>query len=107
MPRAFTPRCRDRFQRDRRRGYLARVLAEPTPWQCSTIASLVALEWSALEAEARIGDLAAAREAREHRRLFQRLLADFERSLAAPAAPYAGRSLQDVLREARERGAAA
>jgi hypothetical protein len=44
------------------------------------------LEWGALEAEQRLGDLAAARESREHRRLFQRLLADSERSLITPVA---------------------
>jgi hypothetical protein len=81
MPRAFTARCRDRFQRDRRRAYLARISGDPSQWQSATIASLIALEWAALEAESRIGDLTAAREAREHRRLFQRLLADFERSV--------------------------
>jgi hypothetical protein len=109
MPRAFTARCRDRFQRDRRRGYLARLAdGAPTPWQASTIASLVGLEWSALEAEARIGDMAAGREAREHRRLFQRLLADFERSLAPPAAKPP--TLADLKREvfsARDQTAAA
>jgi hypothetical protein len=85
MPRAFTARCRDRFQRDRRRGYLARVAGNASPWQSSTIATLIALEWAALEAESRIGDLTAARESRENRRLFQRLLADFERSLTLSA----------------------
>ena len=66
--------------------YLARIAGAPSEWQAATIDSLVATEWSALVAEAD-GSLPALRDAREHRRLFQRLLADFERSLvAAPAA---------------------
>jgi hypothetical protein len=80
-PRRFGARSRLRFDRARRRDYLARFGKPPSAWQSSTIASLVALEWSALSAEAQIGNMIAAREAREHRRLFQRLLAEFERSL--------------------------
>jgi hypothetical protein len=52
--------------------------------QAATIESLVSLEWAAIVAEAE-GGLVGFREAREHRRLFQRLLSDFERSLAVPA----------------------
>ena len=87
VPRRFSVRSRHRFEVTRRRAYLARIVAPPSPWQTTTISTLVALEWSALEAESHIGDMYAAREAREHRRLFQRLLADFERSLTPPTAP--------------------
>jgi hypothetical protein len=54
--------------------------------QVATIETLVSLEWAAIVAEAE-GGLVGFREAREHRRLFQRLLGDFERSLAVPPAP--------------------
>jgi hypothetical protein len=42
--------------------------------------SLARLEWSALKAEHE-QTLQGDREGREHRRLYQRLLGDFERSL--------------------------
>ena len=83
-PRRFTPRCRERFLRDRRRRYLSRISGAPSGQQAALIMTLGSLEWSALEAESRNGDIAAAREAREHRRLFQRLLTDFERSIPPP-----------------------
>ena len=86
-PRRFTPRARHRFDVARRRAYLGQLSGEPTPWQAATIGSLVAIEWAALAGEALIGDQVAAREAREHRRLFQRLLNDFERTIIAAAAP--------------------
>jgi hypothetical protein len=54
--------------------------------QSATIESLVSLEWAAIVAEAE-GGLLGFREAREHRRLFQRLLSDFERSLSSAQAP--------------------
>jgi hypothetical protein len=49
-------------------------------------ASLAVLEWAALQSEHE-GTLQSLREAREHRRLLLRVLSDFERSLAAVAAP--------------------
>jgi hypothetical protein len=46
--------------------------------------SMAVLEWGSLQAE-HDGSLQSLREAREHRRLLLRVLADFERSLAVPA----------------------
>jgi hypothetical protein len=72
----------------------------------TTIGSLVSLEWSALAAEARIGDMVAARDAREHRRLFQRLLADFERSILLPVtATNPGRALDEHIAKLRSTAA--
>jgi hypothetical protein len=84
-PRRFTPSARWRFGRARRAEYLGRLAGEPTPWQAATIDGLMRLEWEALAAEAE-GGLTAYREGRELRRMFQRLLADFERSIPPPAA---------------------
>ncbi|MFZ2007917.1 MAG: hypothetical protein WAV02_22745 [Stellaceae bacterium] len=83
-PTSFSQPSRWRFGRHRRAAYLGRITGEPTAWQLATIPTLISLEWSSLVAEAAHTDLAAARESRESRRLFQRLLADFERSLIAP-----------------------
>ena len=84
IPRQFNPVTRERFLRDRRRRYLARVLtAAPTDAQAATIQSLASLEWGALAAEHE-GSVQGMREAREHRRLLMRLLVDFEKSLIAP-----------------------
>lgn len=71
------------FNDARHRSYCACIGGQPSLWQSATICSLIALEWSALCAESRMGDIDAMREAREHRRLFQQLLTDFERSVAA------------------------
>ena len=85
-PRRFNALTRERFLRDRRRKWLARLPAGSlTDAQAAMIQTLAALEWSALAAEDE-GGLQGFRESREHRRLFQRLLADFERSLAAMTA---------------------
>ena len=46
---------------------------------------MVRLEWSAYKAEAE-GTLRGDREGREHRRLLDRIMADFEASLPKPAA---------------------
>jgi hypothetical protein len=84
-PRQFTPRCRERFLRDRRQRYLSRIDGKPTDQQSALIMSMARLEWSALEAEAE-GGMTAFREGRELRRLFLRALADFERSVQPAAA---------------------
>lgn len=74
---------RRRFFRDRRERYTARLLTPATDRQLAQIDAMVRLEWQALRAEA-IGTLQADREAREFRRLLDRLLSDFEKSLAVP-----------------------
>jgi hypothetical protein len=107
-PKNFGPPSRWRFRRDRRSSYLARIVGELTDYHAATIESLIALEWAALCAEAE-GDIQAMREAPEHRRLFQRLLSDFERSAREVVKPRAP-TLAEVLAEAtaaRQRGAAA
>jgi hypothetical protein len=104
VPRRFTKRSRHRFDVTRRRAYLGRIAGPPTPWQSATIDGLIALEWSALEGEHRLGDAVAARDAREHRRLFQRLLSDFERSLTAPP-PRPPRTLQEAAAQIAARRA--
>ena len=86
MPQVFTRTSWRRFSRDRHRAYLADLSAPPTTEQVARIDSLVRHEWAALKAEA-IGTLAADREAREHRRLFNRLLADHAEALRPPTAP--------------------
>lgn len=83
LPRRFNPVTRGRFLRDRRRRYLARLAGSPTERQVAQIDAMTRLEWQALSAEA-IGSLQADREAREFRRLLDRLLSDFERSVAVP-----------------------
>ena len=101
-PRSFSRVARLRFDRDRRQRYVSRIPDEPSNWQASLIDSMIRLEWSSLVAEAE-GGLVGLREAREHRRLFQRLLGDFERTLQPkPGRPAARRSLQEILAEAGE-----
>lgn len=97
LPRRFSSRSRHRFDVARRRAYLSRLPAAPSAWQASTIDALIAIEWAALEAESRLGDTAAAREAREHRRLLMRLMSDFERSLTASAPPSRRLSLAERI----------
>jgi hypothetical protein len=75
--------------------YLRRIPRPPTDWQATMIETLITLEWSALLDEA-TDTQQSRREAREHRRLFMRLLADFERSLRDTAAP-APPSLTDLF----------
>jgi len=108
MPRRFSKPAWHRFNRDRRRRYLADLLGSPpNNEQAARIESLVRIEWSALRAEAE-GTLAADREAREHRRLLDRLLGDWKRTLATlpvkPLSPAvhlanraAGRTAADIL----------
>jgi hypothetical protein len=104
VPRRFNPLTRERFLRDRRRRYLARVPANaPTDAQASLIQTLATLEWAALSAEHE-GGLQALREAREHRRLLQRLLGDFERSLVVKPPPPP--SLAEVIARHRSNVAA-
>jgi hypothetical protein len=105
--RSFSKRAWWNFSRDRRRKYLAQLAGKLTDRQSQRIETMVRLEWSALRAEAE-GSVKADREAREHRRLLDRLLADHERSLVPPkvrppspaehlAARTAGRTAADIL----------
>jgi hypothetical protein len=83
-PRVFSKTAWYRFSRDRRRRYVSRIPDTPTDAQAALIQSLIRLEWSALKAEA-ADTLLGDREGREHRRLYQKFLVDFEKSLAKPA----------------------
>jgi hypothetical protein len=93
-PQSDSEQSRRRHERNRRALYRARISGEPTSSQLQTIDTLVALEWAAYLCE-REGGLHNLREAREHRRLLLRVLADFERTLVKPAAPQSARSLMD------------
>lgn len=103
-PQSLSKPSQYRFVRDRRAGYLARIGGPPSDAQSATIELLISLEWAALVAENE-GGLIGFREAREHRRLLLRILADFERSLtprkASPAEHLAqrtaGRTTADIL----------
>jgi len=80
-PRNFSKTSWWRFSRDRRARYVSRIFAgELTDVQAALVENMISLEWAALQAEAE-GGLVGLREGREHRRLFQKLLDDFERSL--------------------------
>lgn len=77
---------RERFFRDRKRRYMARIIGEPTDQQLALVQSMTRLEWAACVAES-AGGLAGLRDSREHRRLFMRLMGDFERGLVEAATP--------------------
>jgi hypothetical protein len=80
VPRRYNAATRERFLRDRRQGYLDRILGPPSDHQRAMIQALAQLELSALQLEAE-NSLIALRESREHRRLLLRVRDDFERSL--------------------------
>jgi hypothetical protein len=84
-PRSFSLVAKERFLRDRRQRHLSHISGQPSDGQTAMAMTLAMLEWSALSAE-RETTLQSLREAREHRRLLLRVLADFERSLTKPVA---------------------
>jgi hypothetical protein len=69
-----------RFLKAERERHLARVHGEPTNAQVEMARSMAVLEYGAFQAESE-NTLRSLREAREHRRLLLRVLADFEKSL--------------------------
>src|SRR5689334_12829171 len=83
LPRQFNALARSRLLKARREEYLAKVRGVPTEAQIAMVESLARLEWAALAAE-HDRTLAALREAREHRRLLLKVMADFELSLTKP-----------------------
>jgi hypothetical protein len=104
-PRAFSKTAWWRFARDRRERYLSRVSGALSDAQAVLIESMISLEWAALQSDAE-GGLRGNREAREHRRLLQKFLDDFEKSLALKkgrnaaehlAQRTAGRTAADIL----------
>jgi hypothetical protein len=103
IPRSFSKQAWHRFDQDRRRLYLDDLGGLPSHSQACRIDALIRLEWLANKYEAQ-GTLQADREAREHRRLLERLRADWERSLAKPPAVEATPNLTEHLarRAARE-----
>jgi hypothetical protein len=102
VPRQFNAVTRERFLRDRRQKHLSRVTAPPTDAQVAQVQSLASLEWAALAAE-RENSLQSLREAREHRRLLMRVLADFERSITAAPPAKAPTLAEELAKAARER----
>jgi len=86
-PRNFSKTLWWRFSRDRRARYVARCPeGELTDVQAALIENIIFLEWAALRADAE-GGLIGFKEGREHRRLFQRLVYEFESSLKVRRAP--------------------
>ena len=85
-PRHFSKPAWYRFSRDRRARYVSRISGELTDVQAALVENMIWLEWAALQVEVE-GGLVGLREGREHRRLFQRLLADFEATLRPPPPP--------------------
>ena len=82
-PRNFTKTSWWRFSRDRRARYVSRISGELADVQAALVENMISLEWAALQVEAE-GGLVGLREGREHRRLFQKLLDDFEATLQPP-----------------------
>jgi hypothetical protein len=78
MPVSFSKKSWWRFYLERRRGYLAELPGPPTNQQAARIENMIREEWSALKADAE-GTSESAKNAREHRRLFDRLLSDHVR----------------------------
>lgn len=104
-PRSFSQPSRWRFVRNRRALYLGRIVGAPSEAQKALIDTAVELEWGALIAEAE-GGITAFREGRELRRLFLRVVGDFERSLVVP--PVKAPSLAEITAQIvadRERAA--
>jgi hypothetical protein len=79
-PRSFSIHAARRFAAERRVRYAARIAGPPTDTQAALIQSMIAMEWTAIRNEA-AGTLASDKVAVNARRLFQRLLGEFERSL--------------------------
>jgi len=82
-PRNFTKTSWWRFARDRRARYVSRIAGALTDVQAALVENMISLEWAALLTEAK-GGLVGLREGREHRRLYQKLLDDFEATLQPP-----------------------
>jgi hypothetical protein len=101
IPRSLSIHAARRFGVDRRARYLARLGGrEPTDAQAALIQSLISTEWTAVRNES-LGTLPADRLALDARRLFTKLLAEFERSLRAPPPAERPPSLAEVLAEPR------
>ena len=100
VPRQFSTTARYRFLRDRRRHHLSRVPGAPSPSQTALALSLARLEWGALKAES-MDTLQGDREGREFRRLFQRLLGEFEETLPKPVSEPPPKPVAAVLADMR------
>ena len=85
-PKSLSDQSRRRFWRERTTEYLARIDGAPTTRQATLIEKMIKLEWSSLVVERQSDVVVGLREAREHTRLFTKLLQDFEESLPKPAA---------------------
>jgi hypothetical protein len=91
-PRSLSIHSRRRFNTRRKREYLSQIVGRPSRWQIAAVESLLRREWISLVAERADDPDTALRADRE----YQKLLADFRRSLPPPAsAPQP--TLADVL----------
>jgi hypothetical protein len=95
-PRSLSVYAWQRFRNDRRDRYTSRIEGMPTDNQAAMIQTMIQLEWAAYRAEAE-GSVRFLHEAREHRRLWMRMMADFERSLVKPPAPASRQSINDYF----------
>jgi hypothetical protein len=98
VPRSLSIHSRRRFNTRRTREYLSQIDGRPSRWQIAAVESLLRREWMALVAERADDPDTALRADRE----FQKLLADFRRSLPTPAAAPQP-SLSDVLADIARR----
>ena len=96
MPRQFSKWAWYRFARDRRRRYLDRLTGPLSNEQDARIEAMARLEWAALKANDE-GSIRSDQQAREHWRLLDRLMKDFERELAEPAAPASPPNYAEVV----------
>ena len=101
-PRSLSVHSRWRFGRRRRAEYLAQIPGIPLPWQVAAIESLIRREWLTMLAE-RSENVDTALRCDF---AYQKLAADFRRSLPPPA-PAPQPSFQETLAGivARRRGA--
>jgi len=98
IPRSASVYAERRFKIDRAARYAARIKGQPSDHQSALIQSLVATEWTAVRNE-RIGEMHTDRLALDARRLFSRLLAEFENTLKKPPPVEAPPTLAEVLAE--------
>ncbi len=99
VPRSLSVHSRRRFNTRRKREYLSEIVGRPSRWQIAAVELLLRREWMALVAERSDDPDTALRADRE----YQKLLADFRRSLPVPATAPAAPTLAEAMAEAVER----
>jgi hypothetical protein len=93
VPRSLSIHSRRRFNTRRKREYLSQIVGRPSRWQIAAVESLLRREWISLVAERADDPDTALRADRE----YQKLLADFRRSLPPPTAAPQPPSFEQVL----------